>query len=170
LDDARCIHCGQTHQLVSHGFIYKKRARAEPEAVGKRVFCSNRRLRTGCGRTMQLYLDTTIRYLHHAGDRVAAFVLSLMASMRIGQAYSHATGAATPRNAYRWLDRLCARTSVYRALSHRPPLRDAEPTVPVAANRPSRLVSLAATFKALLQRFGQPLCAAYQSQLQRPFL
>ena len=61
LDSEQCAHCKQTHQLVSHGFIRKKRAGAEPEAVGKRVFCSNRNHHAGCGRTMQLYLDSTVR-------------------------------------------------------------------------------------------------------------
>jgi hypothetical protein len=168
LDHAQCTHCRQFQQLVSHGFIHKKRVGAEPEAVGKRVFCSNRHHRTGCGRTMQLYMDVTIRYLHHAGCALAVFVLSLMAGMTIQGAYHHATGAATPRHAYRWLDRLGAQLSVYRSLSHRPPLPDAAPAI--AARRPERIVSLMSTFEALLQRFGQPLCAAYQSQLQRPLL
>jgi hypothetical protein len=168
LDNAPCGHCKQTHQLVSHGFIRKKRVGAEPEAVGKRVFCSNRNHHTGCGRTMQLYVDSTVRYLHHAGSCVVAFVLSLIAGMTIRHAYHHATGAVTPRNAYRWLNRLCAQLSIYRSLSHQPPLQDTAPIV--AARRPVRLVSLMSTCEALLQRFGRQLCAAYQWQLQRPFL
>ena len=66
LDHAQCRHCGQTQQLVSHGFIYKKQVGADPIATGKRVLCSNRHQHTGCGRTMQLYLDATVRYLHVA--------------------------------------------------------------------------------------------------------
>lgn len=172
LEHAQCAHCKQSQQLVSHGFIRKKQTGGEPAAVGKRVFCSNRNQRTGCGRTMQLYLDSTVRYLHHAGSRVVALVLSLIAGMTIEQAYRRATGAtgATggPRNAYHWLNRLCAQLSVYRGLSHRPPLQDA-PAV-VAEHRPARLLSLRSTFTALLQQFGEPLCAIYQSQLQRSFL
>lgn len=167
LDNEQCAHCKQTHQLVSHGFVRKKRVGAEPEAVGKRVFCSNRNRRTGCGRTMQLYVDSIIRYLHHAGCCVVAFVLALMADMTIQRAYHHAIGCSTPRNAYRWLNRLGAQLSVYRSLSHRPPLPDT-PAI-VAVNRPVRLASLTPTFTALLQQFEQPLCAAYQSQWQRPF-
>lgn len=168
LDHARCRHCQQAHQLVSHGFIYKKQPHADPAAVGKRVFCSNRNCRTGCGRTMRLYLDANVRSMHYAGACVVAFVLALIAGMTIAHAYAHATGAATPRNAYRWLDRLGAQLSVYRSLSHRPALQDAAPGV--AAHRPLRLVSLNSTFTALLQRFAQPLCAVYQAQLQRSFL
>lgn len=168
LDLARCAHCQRTRQLVSHGFVRKKRAGAEPEAIGKRVFCSNRNQRTGCGRTMQLYLDATVRYLHHAGAAVVTFVLSLIAGMSIERAYTGATGASSPRHAYRWLDRLTAKLAFYRSLSHRPPLR--ETSAGNAPNRPLRLISLMATFEVLLQRFGQPLCAAYQQQLQAPLL
>lgn len=168
LEHAQCRHCGQTRQLVSHGFIRKKRVGAEPAAVGKRVFCSNRNNRTGCGRTLQLYLDATIRCLHHAGCRVAAFVWSLAAGMTILNAYHQATGTASPRHAYRWLHRLGAQLSVYRSVSHRPPLQD---TAQIgAAKRPARLLLLISACEVLLQRFGQPLCAAYQLQLQRPFL
>ena len=47
----RCLHCLSDQHLILHAYIYKKRTRAEPEAVGKRVFCSNRGRNTGCGRT-----------------------------------------------------------------------------------------------------------------------
>lgn len=99
LDAEPCRHCRQTRQLVSHGYIRKKQRQAEPAKVGKRVFCSNRNHRTGCGRTMQLYLETTIRCLHHGGERVTAFILALIAGMRIRQAYRHATGIDTPNRA-----------------------------------------------------------------------
>jgi len=171
LDCEQCGHCKQTHQLVSHGFIRKKRVGGEPEAVGNRVFCSNRLNHTGCGRTVQLYLDSTLRYLHYAGIAVVAFVLSLIAGMTIRNAYHHATGAVTPRNAYRWLKRLCAHLSVYHSLSHQAPLQNtADAALVVASNRRLRLLPLMSTFTLLLERFGQPLCAAYQRQLQRPFL
>jgi hypothetical protein len=166
LDNEPCRHCRQSNHLMSHGFIRKKQVGAEPAAVGKRVFCSNRKQHTGCGRTVQLYVDSIVRYLHHAGCRVTAFVLALMAGMTIQCAYHCATGAASARNAHRWLHRLRARMSIYRSLSPRPALQDA---AIAAAHRPGQ-ASLRSTFQALLQRFGQPLCPAYQSQLQRSFL
>jgi hypothetical protein len=67
LEHELCPHCLRSHQLISHGFIYKKRAGAKPEAVGKRVFCSNRDGNTGCGRTSRLYLETTIRHRRDVG-------------------------------------------------------------------------------------------------------
>jgi transposase-like protein len=167
LECEQCPHCQQTQQLVSHGFIRKKRNCADPQAVGKRVFCSNRHQRTGCGRTTQLYLDSTLRYMHHAGSAVAAFVLLLLAGMSIGLAYMQATGKDTPRHAYRWLHRLDAQISSYRSLFHQPLL--AEPASAIVSAPSLRRSLLASTFAALLARFGQPLCQAYQAQLQRPF-
>lgn len=168
LEYAQCKHCKQTQHLVSHGFIRKKRVGAGPEAVGKRIYCSNRHHRTGCGRTMQLYLDSTIRYLHHAGCCVVALVLLLMAGMTVQHAYHQATGVGTPRNAYRWLHRLQMQASAYRSLLHRPLLQNVGPFI--VAHRSARLVSLMPAFQSLLQYFGQPLCTAYQSQLQQSFL
>jgi hypothetical protein len=166
LDAEPCRHCRQTQQLVSHGYIRKKRPRAEPAKVGKRVFCSNRNSRTGCGRTMQLYLETTIRSLHHAGERLTAFILALMANMTVRDAYRHATGADTPRQAFRWLQRLHARLSAYRALFHQPAL--AYGTAAIAGD--ARRACLQSTLLALMRRYGATLCAGYQRHVQRAFL
>jgi hypothetical protein len=166
LFNERCHHCNQSHQLISHGCVYKKQSMAEPkQKVGKRVFCSNRGAHTGCGRTMQLYLDSTVRYLHYWGRCVVSFVLALMMNMTIQQAYQHATGTAEPRHAYRWLQKLSSQLSAYRSLLHQPILQP----VDAATCHPRRGV-LAATFTALLHQFGQPLCGCYQRQLQRSFL
>lgn len=169
LDHEQCSHCQQTHQLVSHGFIYKKQAGADPAATGKRVLCSNRHHHAGCGRTTQLYLDTTVRYLHYAGSQVVAFVFALIAGASVTQAYWQSTGSADTHNAYRWLHRLGAQLSTYRSLSHRPALADTEPPV-LAARLPLRTGLLASTFQCLLQQFGQPLCGRYQGHTQRSFL
>jgi hypothetical protein len=162
----QCHHCKQSHQLISHGFVYKKQAVAEPEhAIGKRVFCSNRDGHTGCGRTIRLYLNTTLRYFHYLGSCVVTFVLLLMRGMRVQQAYLQVTGTTDPRNAYRWLNRLMAQLSRYRSLLHQPLLQQS-----MVTRCHPRQGLLASTFTALLQQFGQPLCACYQQALQRALL
>jgi len=167
LKSEQCKHCGKAHQLVSHGFIRKKRLGGDPQAVGKRVFCSNRHHHTGCGQTTQLYLDSALRYVHHAGSAVVAFVLLLLAGISIAVAYTQATKAQSPRHAYRWLLRLQAQMSAYRSLFHQPLL--APPAVAVVPAHSLRRSLFASTFAALLMRFGQPICQGYQSQLQRTF-
>ena len=167
LDNESCRHCGRTHQLVSHGFVYKKRLGGDPLAVGKRVFCSNRHRRPGCGRTMRLYLDAALRGLHYAGAQVVAFVFALMSGSTVRQAYAHATGRHEARHAWRWLDKLQVRLSGYRSLAHRPPLPTEASVAPIHSARQSLLAS---TFHGLAQRFGAPLCANYQRLTQRSFL
>lgn len=163
LGNEQCHHCNRSHQLISHGFVYKKQSMAEPkQAAGKRVFCSNRGAHTGCGRTMQLYLDSTVRYLHYWGRCVVSFVLALMTNVTIQQAYQHATGTAEPRHAYRWLAKLFSQLSAYRCLLHQPTLQHAK-----TASRYPRRDLLCTTFTALLRQLGQPLCSCYQQQLQR---
>lgn len=172
LDNAQCRHCQQTQQLVSHGMVYKKQVGGEPAMIGKRVFCSNRNQHTGCGRTMRLYLDAMVRYLHYTGEQVVAFVLALMAGMTMQLAYCQATGTSDPRHAYRWLHRLCAQLSSYRSLWHRPAPARSQASVdyPIRASRPDRRSLLTSTFEQLLQHFGAATCANYQRQLQRSFL
>jgi len=173
LDHEPCRFC-QRRQLVSHGFVYKKQSCAQPGVVGKRVFCSNRRPHSGCGRTMRLYLDATVRSLHYAGAQVVAFVLALIAGKTVRQAYWQVSGKDDARHAWRWLTRLDARISHYRSLTHQPPLDETVPepasAATPAANLPARYGLLAATFKQLLQHFGQPLCARFQQCTQQSFL
>lgn len=170
LDHASCRHCQRTQQLVSHGYIRKKQRLADPIAVGKRVFCSNRQRYTGCGRTMQLYLDQTVRYLHYSGAAVVAMVLALIAGATIQQAYQQATHTTTARNAYRWLTRLCAQLTAYRSVTHRAPLPSVGADHAQHPPRVARLQILLPSFTSLIDHFGQPLCAAYQRQLQQSLL
>ena len=166
LSHEQCNHCQQSQQLISHGFVYKKQAvAAAQQAIGKRVFCSNRDGHSGCGRTIRLYLDTRVRYLHYAGCCVVAFVLLLMRGMNVQHAYRQVTGCDDPRNAYRWLKKLWVQLSVYRSLLHQPQWQPSAVT-----GRSPRLELLASSFTALWQQFGQPLCARYQRILQRALL
>jgi hypothetical protein len=126
---------------------------AAPQAVGKRVFCSNRYQHSGCGRTIQLYLAVTVRYLHHAGSAVAAFVLALIAGTTIERAYRLAIGATTPRHAYRWLQRLGAQTSAYRSVAHRPAWQDsAAPTRSPLENRSTPMWKIRSDLAKIVRR------------------
>jgi hypothetical protein len=91
-----------------------------------------------------------------------------MTGLSITLAYTQVTGAQTPRHAYRWLQRLYAQMSVYRSLFHQPPLD--QPADPGSHPHCPRHSLLHSTFTALLNRFKQPLCPAYQSHFQQTFL
>jgi hypothetical protein len=128
---------------------------------------------------MQLYLDSTLRRMQHAGSTVVIFVLLLLTGHSTAAAYTQATNAPTPRHAWRWLQRLFAQIATQRSLFHQPLLElPPQPTEPpphcavLSCNVPHTLHRnlLASTFAALLNRFKQPLCQTYQAQLQQAFL
>jgi hypothetical protein len=58
---AQCPHCRQTGALIGHGLL-RGYAEQGSEVVerGRRVFCSNRGQRPGCGRTFSVLLSTVL--------------------------------------------------------------------------------------------------------------
>ena len=168
LAGVQCRHCRRTEQLISHGYIYRKRHGGEPEPIGKRVFCSNRHARVGCGRTIRLYLDSTIAHLHATAAQLSAFVLALVAGIAVAPAYFSATGAPA-RNAWRWLGKMRAQLSSWRSLVHQPPLP--APALPPAPRRYRHQVALRTTLAALDTGHPAPsICCAFQRLWQRSLL
>lgn len=113
-DDLECTHCMKNGQFVSHGIIYKQRSSSLSEKVGKRLFCSNRYGRSGCGRTFQLYIASEIPTCRYGATHLFVFITALMTNVKIDESYHQATGQTEPRNAWRWLERLMFKLSHYR--------------------------------------------------------
>lgn len=163
-----CHHCGKTCNLLSHGYICKKQHGGQPLPVGKRVFCSNRRSHDGCGRTIRLFLDNTIRSLHATADQVSAFVLALVAGTAVAHAYLLATGGPA-RNAWRWLVKMQAQLPNWRSLAHQPPL----PVIAAAAAPPRyrHQTVLRTTLAAMCgEHAGRSLCRVLQRRRQQAFM
>ena len=58
---APCPHCRQTGALIGHGFQRGYAERSSARVVrGRRVVCSNRGRRPGCGRTFSVLLSTVV--------------------------------------------------------------------------------------------------------------
>ncbi len=113
--DLECAHCFKNTQFVSHGIIYKQRSSTHVEKVGKRLFCSNRYGRSGCGRTFQLYIATEVPAYRYGAAHLFLFITALLSNMNISDAYHHATGQFESRNAWRWLKRLMVKLTHYRS-------------------------------------------------------
>lgn len=105
-EKAQCTHCSKVGQLVSHGFVYKQLSSSKRKAVGKRLFCSNRYGRSGCGRTLQLYVTHCFPFLRYGAAELFVFLSSLILGWAVTHAYQTATGREETRHAWRWLDRL----------------------------------------------------------------
>jgi len=114
-NELECIHCLKNDQFVSHGIIYKQRYSTLAEKVGKRIFCSNRYGRMGCGRTFQLYVANEIPHFRYGATHLFIFITALIANQTISEAYLSATGQSEFRNAWRWLSRLMLKLSEYRS-------------------------------------------------------
>lgn len=114
-DELECVHCFKKDQFVSHAIIYKQRSSALTEKVGKRLFCSNRYGRRGCGRTFQLYIAAEVPGRRYGASQLFLFITALMANVNISEAYHQATGQPEPRHAWRWLKRLMGKLCHYRS-------------------------------------------------------
>ncbi len=160
-----CLFCWKSNQFVSHGFIYKEHHHRECEAVGKRVICSNRYGKTGCGRTFSLTIANSIRDLAHTAIHLSAFIIALVAGKTIQKAYLKATGTNEPRNAYRWLNKIHKQSIDYRLFLKN---RCANPVT--YQSQSHRLRILLPLLKNLFEQLGKLPCAHFQRTAQSPFI
>ena len=133
--------------------------------AGKRIFCSNRHPRHGCGRTIRLYMDTVIPAMKYLTSRVTQFLASLCQGQSIQQAYESATRTEQGRHAYRWLNKLDQKLADYRCVFHQPKL------APEAfQSRCPRLRRLLTTTQALISLWPDNVCQGFQLAQQKRFI
>jgi hypothetical protein len=162
----RCKHCHQCNHMISHGFIYKQHASTEKEPIGKRLLCSSRYGRSGCGRTHQLYVAHRFPFLRYGAAQLLIFLASLLMGRSLEDAYEAATGQVEPRNAWRWLKRLMLNLTDFRCFV-KARLRSGDTGVRVNNRRLSLLLSV---FKPLLSQLPHCPCSHYQLLQQRSFI
>jgi hypothetical protein len=65
LKQTRCPHCKVVGTLIRHGYLYgfDESSNREKMERARRVFCSNRHARRGCGRTFSVWAADKIRRL-----------------------------------------------------------------------------------------------------------
>ena len=161
-----CNNCLKSGQFVSHGFVYKKQNNGKEKAVGKRLYCSNRHGKSGCGKTVRLYLNTHVPTLQYMTSHLFIFISSLLAMGSIQKAYKMATNTTDPRNAYRWLHKLWKKIIDYRAFikNHDESLGDR------FKSRTLRLQNLLPTLQTLFLRSGDTSCTYFQKVTQVSFI
>ena len=76
-----CPHCKATGLLVLHGFLrgYDESSPREKTVRARRIFCSNRNNRQGCGRTFSVWLADKIRRLSLSTRCLGKFLQSVVA-------------------------------------------------------------------------------------------
>lgn len=161
-----CFYCSKSDQFVSHGFIYHSFKREEKNISGKRILCCNRRGRSGCGRTLSLYLKVKQPKYVYSSAHINVFFFLLLAGYSIPIAYQIATGCYEPRNAYRWLERACLKLVEYRALLDQKTIK----TIPLSRMHSLKFKVGLSTIKGLFSIFDSFPCASFQITTQQSFL
>jgi len=166
-----CPHCSKSDPLISHGVIYKQRSRHEREAVGKRVLCSNRYQKGGCGRTFPLYVADALPGRHYGAAHLFAFLSALFLGMAVESAYRRVTGRNDARHGWRWLHRLAGKLIEFRFVQHSGfPAARTDPILTPVRTQTRRLRLLLPTLRSVLARYPTDPCAGYQLDHQTAFL
>lgn len=165
-DDIACGHCGQSQFLISHGHVYQQLHGGKSEPVAKRVLCSNRYSRLGCGHSFRLYVAGRIPHLHYRPCVVACFFCALLAGLTVAAAWRNATGSLCARHAYRWLNRLNRQQAVFRG--HAAPVdQSAQPPMRSSTRLTLLLQAIAPVFADLAS--GSCAVSCYQLGHQSPW-
>jgi hypothetical protein len=135
-----CPHCAKSGTLIGHGYLRGYAERGEGrELRGRRLFCSNRGRRPGCGRTFSIKLSRVL-----AGFVVRTLTLFRFATAVLGGLtrraawLAAAAGALSLSSGYRLWRRLHAAQSALRARLYReapaPPSVAREPLAQLIAH------------------------------------
>ena len=71
-----CPHCRRVGMLIRHGFLrgFDDTSSRRKTVRARRIFCSNRHRRTGCGRTFSVWIASKIRRLGLTSRSLLAFL------------------------------------------------------------------------------------------------
>ena len=165
ISSLECSNCKKHDQFVSHGFVYRQRSRGLKEPVGKRIWCSTRYGRTGCGRTFQLYVADRIPSLQYGTSSFFIFISSLLSQLSVSKAYQFATGQSESRHAWRWLNKLTHNMIEFRGF-----VKNRGMTPSLFKNRVRRLQVLLPTLGRIIDQLDHCPCSHYQWLRQQPFI
>ena len=164
LKTTACPHCKRVGNLIRHGFLrgYDETHQHQPTIRARRVFCSNRRRASGCGRTFSVWEANRIRRLFLTADALWAFLKGAVTSGNKLQAFRDLQSGLSDSAPYRiWKRFLRAQSAIRTALGRwRPPPR-------ITSSRPEELTL--AHLVAACGNHPSPI-AAFQAKLQACFM
>lgn len=165
INQEKCPTCQNTNLLVPHSWVYKYSSSHQRHIVGKRLWCSPRYQRGGCGASHRLYLRFALPGLCYLAAQLTIFVTAFLTTRSVPKAYQQATGATESRNGYRWLARIKFRVSDYRTALVKPTTLT---TSFSGAQFPQYQVVLE-TLSQLKGELGKNICEAFQLRFQKSF-
>ncbi len=167
LKHTACPHCHTVGTLIRHGVLTGFDDRNPPRITirARRIYCSNRHRRRGCGRTFSVRLAHTIRRLSLSTRTLWGFLQRAVVGT-IADAIRNANGPQRERTLQRiWRRFDRSQSAIRTALHSRGPPPD-EPTQP--ARRPAHAHVLA-HLRAAFPHDHCPI-AAFQQALRASFI
>ncbi len=164
-----CPHCHTVGMLIRHGGLRGFDETSQQKvARARRVFCSNRNRRRGCGRTFSVWLADKIRRLSLTTRILWRFLIKAVAGT-IAAALRDTDSQRSDRTWQRiWRRFHLAQSPIRTALANRFPL----PKQPAKSSHPKSLHPAAESLDHLRSAFPNVECpiAAFQHTLQTFFL
>lgn len=159
-----CPHCGGVDTLIGHGMLWGYAERAPGRVVrGRRLLCSNRYRRPGCGRTLSIWLDTVLAGYAVRTRTLSDFVRRVTEGQSKKAAWEQAAcGALSLGSGYRLWRRLAHAQSELRTR-----LSGVAPAPPSSSKQP--WAQLLAHFRSVLPD-ADCVFAHFQSWFQAPLL
>jgi hypothetical protein len=169
-----CPHCRVTGMLIGHGLLrgYAERS-SELVVRGRRIFCSNRGRKSGCGRTFSVILSTVLSGFVVRTLTLFTFVQAVLTGLSRRAAWlSEVASAFSLSSGYRVWRRLASAQAALRSwLSRQVPAPTCTSHEPLAALLAHLGASLRATdddaprdlFATFQRRTGRALLAAHRA-------
>lgn len=83
----QCPYCKKYGMLIFHGFIYGLNEYRNVVKKGRRIYCSNRGNRSGCGRTISYRLCTYIKQSFLSSETTWQFLSKILNGTSIEKSY-----------------------------------------------------------------------------------
>lgn len=159
-----CPFCRTIGMLILHGYLYGYDDSDMSEKIkrGRRIFCSNRKNRKGCGRTISIFKATIIKRLRTTTKTLWTFLMHLSQGMSRLKAYRKAGGHLKTSSIYRLYSRFIDHCSQIRTLL----FQCGSPPILAHCNNPS--IQTIAHLKFVFKHDSCPI-SQYQSAFQVSF-
>lgn|GEM_PF-590436 len=96
-----CPHCNLIGCLILHGFLYGYDQSGDSIKRGRRIFCSNRKKRTGCGKTFSILKPDFIKNHMICASDLWAFLKRTTTGSPIIQAFKNSVSHMNISSGYR---------------------------------------------------------------------
>lgn len=162
---AGCPNCQKTGCLILHGYLYGYDEKSHHQKIirGHRIFCSNRNLKRGCGRTFSILAAHVLRNFTITTQSLWNFLNNLLQGMTKLAAFGLTDLPFSPSSVYRLYQRIYLRQHRLRTLL----LKRIPPPECVQSRNP--LIKTILHLQSAFKRDSDPL-SAFQLHFQTSLL